>query len=124
MALRSSAGLLSPGHGVLAVRASTRTLAGDANWSGEFDVSDPISVLGYLFLGKPEQVKCIDAADKDDSGDVDLSDAIALLNYIFLSGSNPKSPFPECGVDETPDKDPITGEPNFDMGCAKGCEAP
>ncbi|MBI4583045.1 MAG: SBBP repeat-containing protein [Planctomycetes bacterium] len=75
---------------------------GDINADGELDVSDPIVLLNYLFIGALE-IKCIDAADANDDGAADISDAIGLLQYLFLSGSPPREPFTACGTDPTPD---------------------
>jgi hypothetical protein len=79
---------------------------GDTNGDGNMDLSDPIAVLGYLFLGNSAP-PCLDAADLDDSGILDLTDAVYSLSSQFMGGPPPESPFPGCGVDPTPD----------DLGC-------
>ncbi|MBI4602424.1 MAG: hypothetical protein HY721_10745 [Planctomycetes bacterium] len=71
---------ISPG--VLAIRASTETVSGDANFDGRFDISDPISVLGYLFLGDGEPL-CPPAADYDGDGQLLISDPIRMLGVLF-----------------------------------------
>jgi len=74
-------------NGVLAIRASLETLPGDANFDGRFDISDPISVLGYLFLGAKEPL-CRPAADYDGDGQLVITDPIRMLNVQF-SGEGP-----------------------------------
>jgi hypothetical protein len=86
--VRGEFGAVEIGRGVLAIRASTRTLAGDADWSGEFDLSDPIGVLGYLFLGTVELL-CLPAADYDGDGQLGITDPIRMLGVLFLGDSPP-----------------------------------
>ena len=74
------------------------TLPGDANLDGRVDLSDPVRVLGYLFLGTPTELPCGESGgvepdpadlrllDVDDSGSLDLTDPVRLLNYLFLGG--------------------------------------
>ncbi|MBI4605704.1 MAG: DUF11 domain-containing protein, partial [Planctomycetes bacterium] len=76
---------------------------GDANADGRFQISDPIAVLGFLFLGSPAQLPCDDAADGDDSGGINLTDAVFDLSFLFLGGAAPPAPFPDCGPDPTAD---------------------
>jgi hypothetical protein len=75
---------------------------GDANGDGRVDVSDPISILGYLFSGDAA-LPCSDAADANDTGIVDLSDAVYTLVFLFQGGREPPSPFTACGEDATSD---------------------
>jgi hypothetical protein len=84
---------------VPAVREFTRA---DANGDGAVDISDPVSVLGALFLGD-EEPDCFDAADANDSGALDLSDAVYTLQFLFLGGPPPRPPFPQLGIDPTVD---------------------
>ena len=90
---------------------------GEANGDGAIDISDPVAVLGWLFLGGDEPW-CLDAADSDDTGVIDLSDAVYTLLYLFLAGDPPAYPGPIiCGGDETPDDlGTCTGPP---AGCSK-----
>ena len=79
---------------------------GDANVDGKLDISDPIAVLGYLFLGTAADL-CHDAGDADDDGDLNITDAIYALNYLFLGGPALPAPGPEdCGPDPTDDELP------------------
>jgi hypothetical protein len=73
----------------------------DANADRSVDITDPVQVLGYLFLGGAEPA-CLDAADANDDNAVDISDASAILGYLFLGGDPPPAPGPfACGPDPT-----------------------
>jgi hypothetical protein len=86
-------------------------LRGDANLDGSFDIADPTSVLGCLFLGAACS-ECPDAADSNDDGGVDLSDAAYSLGYLFLGGPPPARPGPDvCGPDPTTDRLPACRYP-------------
>src|SRR4029434_2150051 len=80
------------------------------------NITDPIRLLNYMFLGQGE-VPCLDAADANNDGEADISDAIFIMSYNFARGRPPPSPGPParaaCG------KDPEGG----DLGCASytGC---
>ncbi len=79
---------------------------GDADGSGELDISDPIAALSWLFTGGREPV-CLDAADSNDDGVVDISDPIGVLGFLFLGASPPDPPGPSsCGPDPTGDELP------------------
>lgn len=75
---------------------------GDANGDGTTDITDAVRILNFLFLGglRPP---CPDAADVADRGQVDVSSAISLLSFLFLGGIPPRVPFPNAGLDPTPD---------------------
>ena len=75
---------------------------GDVNADRATDLSDAIFCLGFLFLGG-DTPTCESSADVDDSGGFDISDPIFLLNRLFLGGNEIPFPFPECGLDPTPD---------------------
>jgi hypothetical protein len=75
---------------------------GDADGNGAQELTDPIAVLSFLFLGGPEP-GCVEAADADDDGVLTIADAVRSLSYLFLGF--PRSlpaPFPACGPDATP----------------------
>lgn len=55
---------------------------GDANTDGKVDITDPISILEYIFRNGAEP-KCKDAADSNDDGFIDISDAVTLLLYMY-----------------------------------------
>jgi hypothetical protein len=71
-------------------------IRGEVNGDGIVDVSDPIVILGYLFLGEapPED---IEAADANADDDVDLTDAVFILNFLFSGGPTIPPPYPERG---------------------------
>jgi hypothetical protein len=48
--------------------AAQRFHRGDSNTDGSLDITDAIRTLGYLFLGKPSQIPCQDAADATTTG--------------------------------------------------------
>lgn len=55
---------------------------GDANDTGEVDISDAIYLLDYLFTGG-NAPRCKAAANVNAVGGVDISDAIYVLRYLF-----------------------------------------
>jgi hypothetical protein len=86
---------------------------GDADANSRLELTDPVRLLGYAFLGDPKP-ECLDAADVDDSGETDISDAIYSLSYQFLGGPPPLPPGPfDCGPDPSPESP--------DLGCDRSC---
>jgi hypothetical protein len=75
---------------------------GDADGSQEVSITDAIFTLGYLFLGSARP-DCLDALDANDDGQLIITDAIYMLAYLFLGGPPPLPPYPEPGLDPTPD---------------------
>ncbi len=75
-------------------------IRGDANQDLTLDITDPITLLGYLFSSDPNN--CLSALDANDDGSLDLADAINLLSYLFSGAAAPVAPFPSCGPDPTP----------------------
>ena len=71
---------------------------GDANNDGDLNISDPSSILNFLFGLSPVAPPCDAAADASGDDLIDISDAIALFEYLFNGGSQPPPPF-GCGVD-------------------------
>jgi len=80
-------------------------LRSDSNNDGKGDLSDAVWTLNYLFTGGPAP-RCLEAADANDIGTVDLSDPIYHLNFLFQGGPAPPAPFPDKGLDPTPDAQP------------------
>jgi hypothetical protein len=77
---------------------------GDPNGDHILDLSDAISILGFLFTGG-RAPSCKDAADVNDDGSLDISDAVALLGYLFLGGDLPAGTTPgRLQADPTPDR--------------------
>jgi hypothetical protein len=83
-------------------------IRGEITGEGEINITDPVRLLGWLFLGDSEP-DCLDAADANDDASTDLTDAVHVLNHLFLGGRPPVLPFPECGLDPT-----VEG-----LGCAR-----
>jgi hypothetical protein len=75
---------------------------GNANGDANFDLSDGVFTLNFLFNGGAEP-PCLDAADTTDDGEVDLSDSVYSFNALFLGGPPPSLPYPGLGVDPTVD---------------------
>jgi hypothetical protein len=73
---------------------------GDANMDSGIDVSDPIRILGALFLGE-DNFPCSDAADANDDGGIDISDPVNILDYLFTGLSTER--FGLQVTDRTPD---------------------
>lgn len=96
---------------VVQVRAGAHFLRGDANHDMSTDISDPVFILGFLFLGE-EAPPCPDAADVDDNGQIQITDAINMLGWLFQGGDAPAAPYPTFEGDPTPDDalDPCLGE--------------
>ncbi|MBN1443878.1 MAG: CotH kinase family protein, partial [Planctomycetes bacterium] len=82
---------------------TTLFVRGDSNESGIVDLSDAVSTLLYLYLGGGRPA-CLDRSDANDDGVVDISDAVFTLNYLFLGGKQIPPPYPEPGIDPTPDQ--------------------
>jgi hypothetical protein len=94
---------------------------GDPNSSGTTDISDAISIFGFLFLGTPPTLSCKESADANSDGGIDLSDGIYLLSWLFTGGPEPAAPGPTgapCGLDPDP-----AGSPG-DLGCAEYTPCP
>ncbi len=70
---------------------------------GTVNVADSVFTLDYLFRGT-SFVSCQDAADTNDDGRVDISDPMYTLSFLFMSGPEIPAPYPEPGLDSTPDQ--------------------
>jgi hypothetical protein len=81
--------------------AEAAFIRGDTNGDRKLDISDPVALLGHLFLGG--ELRCVDAGDGNDDGALDITDAIFVLNHLFLGAPGPPPPFPERGRDPTED---------------------
>ncbi|MCZ6792974.1 MAG: hypothetical protein O7J95_05100 [Planctomycetota bacterium] len=100
--------------------ARTAFVRGDADSSGEINLTDGIRILSFLFLGQ-EAPTCRDAADTDDDGVLRLTDSIVIFDWLFQGGAGPRPPGPsttsyapaDCGEDTTPDG----VDPAGDLGC-------
>ena len=72
-----------------------RQVPGDCNQDGALDISDPVCVLGFLFLGRPSKLPCGDGRGSDPSNgelyawggeSLDLSSAVRALQFLFFGG--------------------------------------
>ena len=75
---------------------------GDSNDDGNVNLSDALSILGFLFLGG-DTSGCRKADDTDDNGTINITDVVTVLNYLFRGGTQPPDPFAACGTDPTGD---------------------
>jgi ELWxxDGT repeat protein len=92
----------------------------DPNHDARTDLSDALSIFGYLFLGDAAP-SCRESADVNNDGAIDISDGIGVLNWLFLGGEAPAPPGPAGGpCGEDPD---AAGSPG-DLGCGayRHCE--
>lgn len=95
--------------GAIEVTSLTRTTLaetmafrrGDGNADGGLDIADTLALLEHLFRRGP--LACRQAADANDDGRVDVVDAIRIVGALFGERSSLPAPFPDCGVDPTPD---------------------
>ncbi len=81
---------------------ATEFIRGDANQDGMLDIADPVFALDLLF-GAGGTTTCVDDKDTNDDGGFDISDPIYALSNLFSAGPPPPAPYPNCGVDPTPD---------------------
>jgi hypothetical protein len=89
--------------GALARTAGNRSfIRGDADSSGNLQITDAIRVFFYLFLGGAT-IPCMDAADANDDGEVDIADGSAILGSLFLGWEPLSAPSGSPGTDSTPD---------------------
>ncbi|MEE2883438.1 MAG: hypothetical protein VYD70_06885 [Planctomycetota bacterium] len=80
-------------------------LRGDADSNLRLDLADAIINLIYMSNACPQcpMPVCPKALDVNDDGRIDIGDGIQLLNFLYLDGPQPQPPYPEAGVDPTPD---------------------
>lgn len=74
-------------------------IPGDQNQDGALNISDPVALLGRLFLGAETPLPCESSdleapgnralLDVNGDGGVNLSDVVFSLNYLFLGGPTP-----------------------------------
>lgn len=63
-------------------------ISGDANGSGDVDISDAVYMISYIFAGGPPAAPW-ESGDADNSGALDVSDVVFLISYIFGGGPAP-----------------------------------
>ncbi|MAW77717.1 MAG: hypothetical protein CMJ95_10100 [Planctomycetes bacterium] len=71
---------------------------GDANGTGNVDLTDPIYILEYV-VGIGPELSCLDTGDCNDDESLDISDVIYLLQHLFLASAPPADPYGFCGLD-------------------------
>jgi hypothetical protein len=95
---------------------------GDHDGSGVADITDPLNLLGFLFLGTTPPI-CENASDFDNSGALDITDALILLGHLFLGQPSAlPAPGTSCGLNpDTPQPElpPIPAQGVSDLGCDK-----
>lgn len=73
---------------------------GDVNQDRHLDMSDPVMLLHFLFLGFGH-VFCPDAADVNDDEELDISDCVYLLGFLYVGTEAPLLPYPDKGLDRS-----------------------
>jgi len=94
------------GDGILDDCQRVRFHRADPNDDGGLDVSDAVTIIGYLFRGNVT-LRCLESADTNNDHVIDVTDVIFSLEYLFRGGVVPPSPGPPasgCGFDvDAPD---------------------
>jgi len=74
-------------------------ICGDADQSGQVDISDAVYLIAYIFGGGPVPIP-LTVGDTDCSEEVDISDAVYLISFIFSGGPPPcdtdSNGIPDC----------------------------
>ena len=83
------------------MQAAVKSFKGDANASGNVNLTDVIWT--FLYLNGEAATICLDAADANDDGQVDLTDVLYSAEFLFRRGAPPAAPFPRRGEDPTED---------------------
>jgi hypothetical protein len=91
-------------------------IRGDITGEGTVDLNDGVRIIAYLFNFPEENTpSCYDVVDVNDNGIVEVSDYTYLATWFMDGGPAPKAPFPNPGVDPTPDTVtiPSAADPRF-----------
>jgi hypothetical protein len=67
---------------------TTTYLCGDANGSGNVNISDAVALISYIFSGGAAPIPLL-AGDANCDGTVNISDAVYLIAFIFSGGAAP-----------------------------------
>ena len=78
-------------------------IRGDADANGSVNLTDVIFTLDFLFRMGTGPIDCLDRSDANDDGNTDVSDGIFSLLFLFSGGEPIPAPYPEAGLDPTPD---------------------
>jgi len=74
-------------------------ICGDANGDGEFNITDAVWVLNFIFLEGFSPIP-LWSGETNCDGDINISDVVWMINYIFLGGHAPCDPdgdgVPDC----------------------------
>lgn len=94
---RTSIGAAAADSGIGDVTPCVPFVRGDSNGDYELNVSDVVTLLGYLF-SQGSAPQPIEAGDVNNDGQINLGDAVYALGYLFGSGPPPAEPFllPAC----------------------------
>ncbi len=87
--------------GLVTIASGSLFLRADVNGDGTLNIADPVAALAFLFQGEP--AACLDAIDSNDDGSTNVADAVYSLNFLFTGGPAPLEPWPNPGLDPTPD---------------------
>ncbi len=84
----------SPNHacnGTNSCVDGTLLVNGDADNSGQVNITDAVYLINYIFAGGPAPSP-MSLGDADGTGQLNITDAVYLINYIFAGGPAPKCP--------------------------------
>lgn len=84
----------SPNHacnGTNSCADGTLLVNGDADNSGQVNITDAVYLINYIFAGGPAPSP-MSLGDADGTGQLNITDAVYLINYIFAGGPAPKCP--------------------------------
>ena len=82
-AVREGAGCYLDEEGFFYTEGNGAGVRGDSNGDATLDISDPILMLGRLFLGGLPRETCASALAVNADGAFDISDPIILLRFLF-----------------------------------------
>ncbi len=93
---------LVPGSVIVDPISGIKFIRGNADGGPRVNLGDAVTIADFLFRGGA-QPGCLDSADTDDNGKLELTDPILLMNHLFKGGPPPAPPYPDEGLDPTPD---------------------
>jgi len=78
-------------------------IRGDVDGNGVVDFVVDAAYLSVALFSAGPAPGCLDAADFNDDGSMDLTDIQWLLSTGFVAAASIPPPYPNCGLDPTPD---------------------